>query len=293
MKKIGIVLPLVLVGIVSASVFAQGRRGPGAQSPERRSMERRAELHAGEKVVTGAPYSAVAVTTRVQTLANGTKLTRKSEATIYRDSAGRIRREQAASRINPLGPMGREVDVPATIFISDPVAGVAYTLFPDKKIGIKRVFKPSPDEGDQPAGRRQGALRTRNGQAGKNSERNDQELGQQLIEGVEVVGKRTVATIPVDQIGNDQPIEIVNERWVSKELKTLVRSRHNDPRLGENSFDLTRIDRSEPPSSLFIVPEGYTISNAGRMGGRMGGPMGGPMGGKSGLPRRGSRTDIR
>jgi hypothetical protein len=106
---------------------------------------------------------------------------------------------------------------------------------------------------------------------GQDDNRQDQDLGRQTIEGVEVAGKKTMVTIPVDQIGNDQPIEIVNERWMSDELKVLVRSRHSDPRIGENSFDLTRIDRSEPPAALFTVPEGYKITEAGA-GRQPGGP---------------------
>ncbi|MFN7828992.1 MAG: hypothetical protein ACK5RR_13600 [Acidobacteriota bacterium] len=274
MNQKAIVLMMVLVGLVSTPLLAQGRRTPGVR-PGAAMMARQAELRAGEKVVTGAPYSAVAVTTRVQTLANGTKLTRKSEATIYRDSAGRIRREQAATRISPLG---RDVEVPSTIFISDPVAGVTYTLYPDKKVGVKRTFKPrqaGQDDETPATSRRHGAARNMRGRAGMGGDRQEQDLGRQTIEGVEVVGKKTIATIPVDQIGNDQPIEIVNERWVSADLKTVVKSRHSDPRLGDNSFDLTRIDRAEPPASLFTVPEGYTITSA---------P--GPVDGRRGVPRR-------
>ncbi|MFM8394489.1 MAG: hypothetical protein ACKOB4_11265 [Acidobacteriota bacterium] len=276
MNKRGLTLLIVLVGILTSSALAQGgRRRPPMLRPDGPLKAPQAELRAGEKVVTGAPYSAVAVTTRVQTLANGTKLTRKNEATIYRDSAGRLRREQAATKISPLG---RDVEVPSTIFISDPVAGVTYTLYPDKKIGVKRTLKPrEAGQGDAPlpSQRRMGpagAAWNQRGRAGKSGDRQEQDLGRQTIEGVEAVGKKTIAVIPVDQIGNDQPIEIVNERWVSEDLKTVVRSRHSDPRLGENSFDLTKIDRSEPPASLFTVPEGYTITNEGPLGGRRGVP---------------------
>ena len=273
MNRRRVVVALLMMAAVAISGLAQGRRPAGARGG-------RAELRAGEKVVMGAPYSAVAVTTRVQTLANGTKLTRKSEAKIYRDSAGRLRREQAASKISPLG---RDVDLPATIFISDPVAGVAYTLYPDKKVGVKRKLgrwetvqageQTDASSGGQ-AGRMARLAEYRNKRRLKNGQddnRQDQDLGRQTIEGVEVAGKKTMVTIPVDQIGNDQPIEIVNERWMSDELKVLVRSRHSDPRIGENSFDLTRIDRSEPPAALFTVPEGYKITEAGA-GRQPGGP---------------------
>lgn len=268
MNQRALTILLVLVGAITDTVLAQGERRKPAPWRDGPLPGRQAELRAGEKVVRGSPYSAVAVTTRVQTLANGTRLTSRSEATIYRDSAGRIRREQSATKISPLG---REVEVPATIFISDPVARVTYTLYPDQKIGVRRNLKPRrkdlPGEAGPRAERRQGQaemdLLDQLGRAGKGRERQEQDLGRETIEGVEVVGRKTVAVIPVDEIGNDQPIEIVHEKWVSEDLRTVIRSRHHDPRLGENSFDLTRIDRTEPPASLFVVPEGYVITNQG------------------------------
>ncbi len=84
-------------------------------------------------------------------------------------------------------------------------------------------------------------------------------LGKQVIEGVEADGTRTTRTIPAGQIGNDRPIEIVNERWYSPELQIVVMTRHSDPRLGETIYRLTNISRTEPAKALFEVPGGYTI----------------------------------
>lgn len=84
-------------------------------------------------------------------------------------------------------------------------------------------------------------------------------LGKQTIEGIEVEGTRTVETIPAGEIGNEQPIEIVSERWYSNELQTVILSRHNDPRFGENVYRLINITRSEPDPALFQVPSDYTL----------------------------------
>jgi TonB family protein len=86
-------------------------------------------------------------------------------------------------------------------------------------------------------------------------------LGKQLVEGVEAEGTRTTVTIPAGQIGNDRAIEIVNERWYSPELQTVVTTRASDPRFGETVYRLTNIDRSEPAKSMFEVPPEYTISD--------------------------------
>ena len=68
---------------------------------------------------------------------------------------------------------------------------------------------------------------------------------------------------PVGKIGNDRPITIVTEVWTSPELKTIVLSKRNDPRMGEQTFKLTNIQRSEPDPSLFTVPSDFTITEGG------------------------------
>ena len=67
-------------------------------------------------------------------------------------------------------------------------------------------------------------------------------------------------TIPAGTIGNDLPIQIVSERWYSPELKTVVMSKHSDPRMGDTVYRLTNINRSEPSRSLFEAPADYTVA---------------------------------
>src|SRR5215207_6414051 len=50
------------------------------------------------KVVKGAPFSADATTEHVQTLGDGNRMTRKSAARLFRDAAGRTRREHTLTR---------------------------------------------------------------------------------------------------------------------------------------------------------------------------------------------------
>ena len=84
-------------------------------------------------------------------------------------------------------------------------------------------------------------------------------LGKQTIEGVEAEGTRTTVTIPAGEIGNERPIEIVSERWYSPELQLVVMTRNSDPRLGETTYRLTNISRTEQAKSLFEVPADYTV----------------------------------
>ena len=71
------------------------------------------------KVVTGAPYTAEAVTESVQVLADGNRIVRRTTARVYRDGKGRTRRET-------LGPDG-EV---RSIVISDPASGKSFSVDP-------------------------------------------------------------------------------------------------------------------------------------------------------------------
>lgn len=96
---------------------------------------------------------------------------------------------------------------------------------------------------------------------GQKWETRTEQLGVQNFEGVDAEGTRTITTIPADAIGNERPIEIVYERWYSKELQLIVYSKHSDPRFGEQTYRLTNINRSEPDPSLFQVPTSYRIVN--------------------------------
>lgn len=94
-----------------------------------------------------------------------------------------------------------------------------------------------------------------------------EDLGTRDFEGVSATGTRRTTTIPAGAIGNERPIEIVYERWYSKDLGMVVYSKNNDPRFGEQTYRLTNINRSEPDPSLFTVPAGYKkiTSNGGKV----------------------------
>jgi len=82
------------------------------------------------------------------------------------------------------------------------------------------------------------------------------------MEGVSAEGTRTTITIPAGQIGNEQPIVTVTERWYSPELQVMVMNKRTDPRTGTTTYKLTNVNRSEPSPALFQVPADYTINNS-------------------------------
>lgn len=246
------------------------------------------EMSLGGKVVKGAPYSAEAVTESVQTLADGNRIVRKNTAEVYRDSEGRTRREQT---INVLGHYAAAGEAPRTILINDPVTGEHFSLDPRnrtaRKLTVVRVDKVlgAADakrlaEGATKRVIEQGFVYTTPvppppvppGVGGPNvffhsSKADDkntrtESLGTQLVEGVQAEGTRTVTTIPAGQIGNEQPIEIVRERWYSPELQVVVKTVSSDPRTGTTTYRLSNIQRAEPTPTLFQVPSDYTVVEA-------------------------------
>jgi hypothetical protein len=232
--------------------------------------------------VTGAPYSAEAVTEAVQTLSDGNRIVRQSKAAVYRDGNGRTRREQGLAVIGALvgAPEDRR-----QVHISDPQKRVTYILDTEERTAHKLpapnfevagaapmpagpggdvLFeRPLPPPVPPPgAGHAQMFFQAR-GIAVEGPAPVVESLGTQTIEGVQAEGTRTTITIPAGQIGNEQPITIVSERWFSPELKVLVQSRQHDPRFGETTYRLTAIVRGEPAADLFEVPGDYTIVEPG------------------------------
>ena len=91
------------------------------------------------KAVTGAPYSATAITTSTQTLSDGTHITRTIQAQVARDSEGRTRREENITAVGPWSTSGGEQHL---ISISDPVAQTHYVLRPEQQVAMKVPLPP-------------------------------------------------------------------------------------------------------------------------------------------------------
>jgi hypothetical protein len=223
------------------------------------------DMHPG-KVVTGAPYSAVAVTETRQTLADGNVIDRKIQSNMYRDSQGRTRREVTFNGVGLLAPAGQPRSM---ITIHDPVASSTYILHADTKVAEQL---PSPPRRENAAENMQERFEARFQKEIANGTVKKDELGTQMINGVSAQGTRYTRVIPAGQIGNANPITIVNEQWYSPDLQSMVKIVRNDPRFGQVTYTLTNIQRSEPAASLFTVPSDYTVKQAVRQHRGPGGP---------------------
>jgi hypothetical protein len=227
--------------------------------------------------VAGAPYSAQTETQQVQILVDGNRIEQSTTGSVARDSKGRVRRDETLPALSPGAG-----DAPHLVRIEDPVAGVHWTLDAQRKIAIKMPFGqvraqaksaaagavvPPPPPG--PAKVWFSSSAPPNGplqlvpklQTSLDSDAVKTDLGTQTIEGVVAQGTQLTRTIPAGTIGNEQPITITTETWYSPDLKVLVMSRTNDPRMGETTYRLMNVQRSEPAASLFQVPDDYTVKD--------------------------------
>jgi hypothetical protein len=283
---------------VEVRTRVQGPEG-GPPAPMGNMVFIESELYGG-KTVKGAPYSAESVTESIQTLSDGNRIVNKMSSKLFRDSEGRTRREQTikllgtiGDNVDPLQTIFINDPVTGTSYVLDSKSHTARTM---KSI---RFMKGGPGAATQrfefhvdggpaggtivktpdtapapgvpvPAPESDHFFTIQTGTAGggaymfrRSSNENEvkEQLGKQIVEGVEAEGTRTTITIPAGEIGNEKPIQIVSESWYSAELQMVVMSKHSDPRSGETTFRLTNISRLEPAKSLFEVPGDFTIKS--------------------------------
>lgn len=211
------------------------------------------EMHGmGEgKVVTGAPLTAEISTTRDTILADGNRIHKETQTKLYRDSQGRVRREMTVDLNTPMTGAARHT----MIMINDPVSGHHYMLNPDNKTAHEMPVH-GKGKGPHPFLPGDGPKYVPSGKAPNVQE---QQLGTKDINGVAAEGTRVTRTIAAGEIGNDKPIEVVTERWFSKDLQLPVLTTHTDPMMGTVTTKLTNVTRGEPDASLFQLPSDYKV----------------------------------
>ena len=236
-----------------------------------------------------SPFSAEEVNESVQTLADGNRIVRRSSGKMYRNSDGRVRREMTGglggTMANTMGVMGTLYSTGQGISIATPVAGhllstnlttarvvempsgqavtitssggemtIAQKRNVEERMKVAGAAAPVAVTSQGGLVYSSGASATATMQGGTKYDVKTEELGTRDFEGVSAQGTRRTTTIPADAIGNERPIEIVYERWHSKDLGLVVYSKNSDPRFGDQIYKLTNIVRAEPDPSLFAIP---------------------------------------
>jgi hypothetical protein len=197
------------------------------------------------RLVTGKPFAAEAVTETIQTLADGNRIVRHNITRYYRDRSGRTRREQTIETLGPSSPVAPL----QIIVISDPVAKADYILDPVRQ--TVRKF---------------GRLEIESGRKEGLDGSGTRDLGKETIEGLECAGTRTTVTIPAGQIGNERPIVAVTETWYAPAIEAVVRSSTSDPRFGDTSYVLRKVITTDQPRNLFEPPSAYQVEFEGPSG---------------------------
>jgi hypothetical protein len=198
-----------------------------------------------------APFTLLLQTEWVRGLPDGGSITTVNERRIARDAEGRIYME----RWYLVPKDGKEKSEMTTIQISDPKAHTLYNCFmldPQKQCVLisytasaNALFRfQGPPTGPLPDG---------------TGEAIHQDLGTQLVAGVESTGTRDTVIYNAGLFGNDRKMSIEREFWFAPKLGFNLLSKRSDPRIGTQTFTATNLILSDPNPTLFDLPEGFKI----------------------------------
>jgi hypothetical protein len=194
----------------------------------------------------------------VQTLADGTTITRTFTVKEARDSEGRAYSE--TQQTLHIRADGQPTDL-VNYAIFDPVAPTRINWENRTKIA-NVTHMPAPQtmqDRTQPMQVQDGDA-ARQPQVGRPTEhQTNEDIGVRTIAGIEAKGMRGTGTIPVGDRGNDRPLTIVRENWVSTQYNIPLLTITDDPRTGKRTDEVTEFQPGEPGPALFQIPGGYTV----------------------------------
>ena len=287
-RTMGIALSVMMLAILGGAMTLRHRSSPNTKlSPafdppvasqakraiaDAQSREFETETLAFERTV--VKREPVAATVMIEQFHEGTGEIRTTTAVIYRDQAGRTRRDQMPANSN----------TPETTTINDPVVGFTYLIQPRDSTARRTRFSSHGTEKSTDAiAAMQNAISNSprassyqilpvpmSGPSGKGLKQQaapaapthpqSDPLGQREIEGVETEGTRMTLTIPAGTLGNEREMQIVTERWYAPKLKMVILIERLDPRFGRSVYRLSGVKTADPPATLFRVPENYKIT---------------------------------
>ena len=208
--------------------------------------------------VLDAPFSAEATTTVKAHLRGGVKLDQTTTMRLFRDRAGRVRVEQYMEALEPAKTVSERAI--RTIVDPDPEDPWVYGLDPVTRTArrMARSIVALTAGGRQGFAVPMGGVRFLDfrraldatfwelpGTAATES------LGPRQIEGVATIGRRGAVVL--------SGIKLVDERWESPELRLTIRATNTDPKIGTITYELKRIERTEPAAELFELPSDFTL----------------------------------
>lgn len=198
-----------------------------------------------------APFSLLLQTEWVRTLSDGGTITVVNERRIARDSQGRIYEE----RWFLVPKYGKDESRMTTIQIADPNRHTLYNCFmlDQKHQCVLSRYTASSNAIYKFQGPPTGTLPNNVGFV------THEDLGKELIAGLETTGTRDSTSYNPGVFGNDQVMTIKREFRYSAQLGFNLLSKLSDPRIGTQTFTATNLIPAEPDPSLFKLPEGFKV----------------------------------
>jgi hypothetical protein len=238
-----------LFGMLAAVAFASLSLAASSQTPVTRAP--RARIAAEPRQQT--PFTAELKVTNVKTLANGTTITKESTEVRAVDSRGRT-----MTSFTSVSPSGEELTL---VTVYDPLERT-HTSWDSGHQRATVTQMPSPGAGDS-ACSGVGYFKQATPQPERQTATTE-DLGIEIIEGVEAHGHKTTITTPTGMMGNSEPLVRTHESWLATAIKPsvlAVRELNDNPETGRQTKELTSLTLSDPPLSTFQPPEGYEIVN--------------------------------
>lgn len=201
------------------------------------------------------PFTAVVHATGERRLFDGNVI--RTDLIIHqaRDSAGRVRSES----VNGCSTADDGSQVPSLfVSISDPAnrSNESWMESPDasKAAQINHYPPPSPPSKEEMERQMARAKIQR-----VSNPVVTEKLGSKMIAGIATEGTRHTRTIPAGQMGNDRPIEMVDEEWVSRSAGITLLRVSDNPMMGRQTVEVTSITMGEPDPKLFAPPADYKV----------------------------------
>jgi hypothetical protein len=187
--------------------------------------------------VANAPFTAKTVVTWDEPLAGGGTVSRKYYTLVARDSEGRVRRET-----REFVPADSNAEPPLRTFtIIDPISGTTTTCTKASMSCATAAYHPRvllAEDGDNGNGKREN-------------------LGQQTMDGMSVVGTRETLENGAGSGGSSRLALTRTDAWYSPDLHMDLSVIRSNPQMGQVTLKVTDLVRGEPDASWFAVPSGY------------------------------------
>jgi hypothetical protein len=197
--------------------------------------------------VANSPFTAKVVVTWDQPMVGGGTVSRKYYTLVARDSQGRVRRET-----RDFIPADSSAEPALQSFaITDPVSSTRITCVQNTMnctVVAYHVPLFSTDVASgPPTGQTKGLTR--------------QNLGQQTMNSMPVVGTRETSSTVAGTGGYSRVVITSKDLWYSPDLNMYLSVIRKDPQLGQITLTVTDLLRSEPDPTWFAVPSGYKMAD--------------------------------